>query len=1343
MMLFSARIRGGVVVLMAALLAVVGCDCSDGTSPARLEILYPEDGQRITLADDVDTAAPGVQIEVVAESRRLGADDAVALYVDLAGDVPEDGDTPIASASPDDAGMVDFGTVTLTNGVHRLQAFARDGGVQSQEVEVTIVESCATITFASPEPPSSGELTLGPSDDTDGEACGETFETSVVVSTDAGDGRPATLFVNGTPRATTTVEGTIATFEGVVLDNRGSTPNSLAVEVENADGITCRESFPGDVLVDCEGVSCAITTPDTASAYLNASDDVSDEEGFQADFVVSTDDGAIGEPVRLVVDGDESGAREASAAAAGSGAEALFGNVSLSEGVHRVRAQCRDAAGNTTSSGIAEWTVDITPCDVTIASPTEGQVFIDDDDEDSTTDGVQITLSGTASGDGCARSRASMCDGIGGTAFGGLTDGSFDHQLTLSGATPELCAEVEDEAGNVGEARVTVVFSTDAPQVEIVSPSTATSFNRDGGTGYTADLDLGSTSCEAMFVVNCTGEGEEVVLRREGETTPLPGGTATCVATSGLPSPYVGQATFADVTVPNGTATNIVAVQTVDRLTGVSAAVTLGADCEDPVLAITRPSTCPTTLRPSTDDENTATSDFEYRVDVLNANDGPPDVTLTITNSSGTAIYTDAPGTRVGLTNRFSDANFGSGGELTVGACATDSFGNTGCAAPCTVQVVDLPTVVMTDPAEGALLGAAQDCDTGTAGMQVRVRATTDAATGSTATVRIGSGTPVATSVGSGGVVDECVDAMDGSGLTIRVEITDTRGTGVGTRTVTIDGSPPDTAISDLAVDPVIVDRRGGVVRLTWDAVADVGGGMLTEYFLRCAAAPITDEAEWTAASTHAVTVAPGSGGSSQSDEVGGFRLGEERFCTLRAADAVGQMTPIGNSPSVLLEFIEVEVTPGVTGMRMGYALTPVGDVNGDGIDDFLAGGRGAAFLYFGSDAGLSATPSVHVTGSAAAFFGTQVAGLGDFNGDGPPDFAVAAFADGGLKGRVYVFYGRTGADPWPATISADAGGCGASLCFRSDDGGAGGPDESAYFGRALSGAGDFNGDGLMDLAVGAPGANSLAGRVYVLLGSDGFGSGAIVDVPGPAGSEPSGFVVDAPAMTGQMGIAAAGMGDVVGGARGDIAIGAAGDGGSIPGRAFTVAGRAYSGSGLLVIADPLEIDSAAGFGTTIANVGDYDGNGRNDVAVYGTAGGGKVTVFLQGAGGFSPARSFVLTNDLPGATGDQFGGWISLGAVPGLGWLGDVDQDGLCDLWLGSRERGSGLGAADLLYSPGYDTDLVRSGSHFTAQPASSEAAATRVAQYAGDLNGDGYPDLLVGDAAQAANDGRVLIYY
>ena len=153
-----------------------------------------------------------------------------------------------------------------------------------------------------------------------------------------------------------------------------------------------------------------------------------------------------------------------------------------------------------------------------------------------------------------------------------------------------------------------------------------------------------------------------------------------------------------------------------------------------------------------------------------------------------------------------------------------------------------------------------------------------------------------------------------------------------------------------------------------------------------------------------------------------------------------------------------------------GFSVASAGDVNKDGIPDFLIGAlgqeeRGKAFLFNGKDGKLLYTLQAPNLQNGAGF-GWAVASLGDLTNDGIPDIAIGAFAQENI-GYVYLFNGSNGKPL--RTIAPPAG--------------------SLAFGWSLSAAGDVNKDGIPDIVIGAPyttvGQNTVQGQAYVFSGKD------------------------------------------------------------------------------------------------------------------------------------------------------------------------------------------------------------------------------------------------------------------
>jgi hypothetical protein len=280
-----------------------------------------------------------------------------------------------------------------------------------------------------------------------------------------------------------------------------------------------------------------------------------------------------------------------------------------------------------------------------------------------------------------------------------------------------------------------------------------------------------------------------------------------------------------------------------------------------------------------------------------------------------------------------------------------------------------------------------------------------------------------------------------------------------------------------------------------------------------------------------------------------------------------------------------------------------VGDVNGDGASEHAIGGRAVTGVYQGTALRWSLT----VAGAAPTdAVGWAVAGVGDLNQDGYGDLAVGAV---GGAGAVYLFQGSAAGPVAWHTLSGPM---------------------NAGFGSAMA-AGDFNGDGVGDVAVGAYFENAQTGGVYVFHGTSTWAAPPL----------PVAFAVPA---GGQRGFALA-SGDFNGDGWSDLVVGAPL---TAPGRAYLAPGAT---AGLQAPAELLPLSSGvSSFGRTLS-MEDVNLDGFADVLVGASgdlgASTGRVFLFLGNAAGTVPTPLV-----LPAApTLNQLGTTVSLtGALGGSG---------------------------------------------------------------------------------------------
>ena len=660
--------------------------------------------------------------------------------------------------------------------------------------------------------------------------------------------------------------------------------------------------------------------------------------------------------------------------------------------------------------------------------------------------------------------------------------------------------------------------------------------------------------------------------------------------------------------------------------------------------------------------------------------------------------------------------------------------------------------IAIVEPTDGTWLSTATaDCDPIAPGLQVSVRGTTTAVGGSPVTVRLGAGATQTGSV-SAGEFSACVEALDGNDETLSASVTDSS-TGL-TREASVNVSV-DTSLPGALAAPtfLVTNRREGTLELSWLSNTDTGGTPLAAYRLHCATTDIVDEASWDAALDIPVALTPApSAGATETLGLTGFRTGTARFCVVRGEDAAGQLSPIdlGASTSITNPFLSQEYTalddvaPVSSASVLNLALDPIGDINGDGLADFIYGvANGGADVVLGTpglDPDVVKGPDILIrnTGAVGATlgFGAEVAGLGDVSGDGLDDFAVTARG----ANTVFVFFGRdvpNGDAPWPLTIDLGTmSPCPADLCVVGS-----GAAATPLFGWDVHSA-DFDGAGANDLVITARSVTvngqTGAGRVFVLLGGTQLGAGGTLAVPG-SGNGPDGFSIDPPAARTFFGVSATSVPGQ--GGRTDLVITASGGFAGATAGLFFVAGRAHSGTGTGLVTlsggtDVVEVDTGptGNFGTPVRALGDFDGDTFIDLATGRdfNAGGAVALYRGQSGGGFSASSKLTFSNDRIGLD-DNYGQFMAQGFHPALGLLGDLDNDGLAELLLGATtpDAGGPKSLGTLFYGSDGASGRVRTAADSSYTPVNIQV----IPNFVGDVNGDGYSDFAVLDSGAGPN--------
>jgi hypothetical protein len=384
-----------------------------------------------------------------------------------------------------------------------------------------------------------------------------------------------------------------------------------------------------------------------------------------------------------------------------------------------------------------------------------------------------------------------------------------------------------------------------------------------------------------------------------------------------------------------------------------------------------------------------------------------------------------------------------------------------------------------------------------------------------------------------------------------------------------------------------------------------------------------------------------------------------------------------------------------------GSTVANAGDINNDGYDDVIiyayrANYIGKTYVLLGGS-NMNSTVDYTMDGfDKSDYFGQSISYAGDLNNDGIDDLVVGDQGYHTNTGSAFVYYGNTTFDATP-------------------DWQALGEESGAYFGYSVADAGDVNGDGYDDFILGSDGYNQSTGHVFIHFG--GMDVDSIAD-----------FTLTGEGRTNSFGWSVSSAGDVNHDGFDDIIVG-------IPGyNSYT--GKAYiylGGNPMDTNPDVVLSASTTGsfFGNSVSCAGDVNHDGYDDVIV-GASGtrdiNGKAYIYFGGMA-MNAVADVVFTGE---STNSKFGSSVSS--------AGDMNGDGYDDVIIAANEYGSTVGKV-YIYLGGNSMNNIADLSMIGVLYAKLGSSVSN----AGDINKDGYDDIIVGASSHYAspNIGYAYIYY
>ncbi|MGD8777840.1 MAG: FG-GAP-like repeat-containing protein [Ignavibacteria bacterium] len=408
----------------------------------------------------------------------------------------------------------------------------------------------------------------------------------------------------------------------------------------------------------------------------------------------------------------------------------------------------------------------------------------------------------------------------------------------------------------------------------------------------------------------------------------------------------------------------------------------------------------------------------------------------------------------------------------------------------------------------------------------------------------------------------------------------------------------------------------------------------------------------------------------------------------------------------------DVIVEPSSYGNSFGCSVSSAGDVNGDNIDDVIVGAEGysgytgRAYIFYGGS-NMDNTADVTITGGSSEFyFGHSVSYAGNVNNDSYDDVIVGAYGYDHNRGRAFIFYGGSSlSGSYPAS-SADV--------IIS------GENRDDYFGCSVSSAGDVNGDNIDDVIVGAEGYSNYTGRAYIFYGGSSMDDTADVIITGRSTYYYFGHSVSY-------------AGNINNDNYDDVIIGEY--------KYYYERGRAYIFYGSNSLSGNFDASSANvtitgendgdHFGWSVSYAGDVNGDNIDDVIVgapeYNYEN-GRAYIFYGGSSIYTADVKITGIN-----TSNQFGYSVS--------YAGNINNDSYDDFIVGTIGYYAPGRAYIFHGSSSLSSSISSSSANIVITGENGDDKFGNSVSYAGDVNNDGYDDIIIGAPNYPLN-GQTYIY-